>query len=80
MKVTIGARRDLSQDAHFAVMGNQRETWEQASKRNHSLMDLVSLIETIQLDDMTADALDSYLRHAIAIPLESHVGFGTGSD
>jgi hypothetical protein len=43
-------------------------------------VNLAWLIETIQLDHLTAHALDSYLRHTIAIPLKSHVGFGTGSD
>jgi len=43
-------------------------------------MDLASLIETIQLDHLAAHALDSYLRHAIAISLQSHAWFGTHSD
>ena len=43
-------------------------------------MDLASLIETIQFDDLTAHALYSDLRHAIAVSLESHVRFGAGSD
>jgi hypothetical protein len=40
-------------------------------------VDLASLIETIQLDHLAAHALDSYLRHAIAISLQSHAWFGT---
>jgi hypothetical protein len=43
-------------------------------------VDLASLIETIQLDHLAADALDSYLRHAIAISLQSHAWFGSQSD
>ena len=42
-------------------------------------MDLDPLIETIQLDNLTAHALYSYVRHAIANPLQSHVRFCTDS-
>jgi len=43
-------------------------------------VDLASLIETIQLDHVAAHALDSYLRHAIAISLQSHAWFSAHSD